>query len=91
MPSLEAKLAAAATEVQNLRQALEKEVQERRRDHDTIIAQKEQIKTLFSRIDVIESERRQAGARKWEVWLAIISGVVALLVAAGGRIFGGKP
>lgn len=91
MASLEAKLATALTEVQNLRIALSKEVEERRRDHDLIIQQREQLKTVFNLLEEIKHERRQAGARVWQVWLAVLSSVLALALAASQRILGGKP
>lgn len=54
MAAIESKLAEALTEIKNLREALTKEVEERRRDHDELIKLKEWAKTLFKRIESLE-------------------------------------
>ena len=59
MASVEAKLAESLTQTANLREALEKEVEERRRDHDKVVAQEEQIKTLFRRVEEVERRNRE--------------------------------
>lgn len=92
MASLEAKLAEVVTEAKNLRFALEKETEERRRDHDIIIKQGEQLKTLFAQLKLLQDAKAESGARTWQVWLALLTGVIAIIVAIGSKVFGGgKP
>ena len=56
MPSIDTKLAEFVNETKNLRIALEKEVEERRRDHDKIIKLEEWCKTLFNRVEDLEQQ-----------------------------------
>jgi uncharacterized protein YjcR len=90
MPSLEAKLAEALNEARNLRTALEREIQERQRDHDVIIKLGEQVKTLFKRVGELETEKKDTGARRWEVVVAFLTGVIGILVALATKFLGGK-
>lgn len=54
--ALDTKLAEFVNETKNLRIALEKEVEERRRDHDKIIKLEEWCKTLFNRVEDLEQQ-----------------------------------
>ena len=54
--AIDTKLAEFVNETKNLRIALEKEVEERRRDHDKIIKLEEWYKTLFNRVGSLESQ-----------------------------------
>lgn len=90
MASLEAKLAEVMNETRNLRSALEKEVEERRRDHDLLIKLQEQLKTLFKRVEDLENKGDQTGARRWEVVVAGLTGLIGLLVALATKFLGGK-
>ncbi len=59
MASVEAKLAEALNEIRNQREALEKEVEERRRDHDKLTQMEERMKTLFNRVGTVEDRNRE--------------------------------
>ena len=56
MPSVATQIAEALTECRNLREALSKEVEERRRDHDKIIKLEEWYKNLFNRVKALEDK-----------------------------------
>lgn len=59
MASVEAKLAESLTQTANLREALQKEVEERRRDHDLIIGMERDLKTAFNRIEKAEDRSKE--------------------------------
>ena len=93
MASLEAKLATAINEVSNLRGALEKEVEERRRDHDAIIRLERDSVTAFNRLDEykekiekIEKEKRdehhEGHSRAFQLWLAVVTAVIGAIIGA---------
>lgn len=68
MPSVLERLSEALNECRNLRLAQEKETEERRRDHDIIIEEREKIRTLFKRVEVLESaERARVDEQKQEL------------------------
>lgn len=68
MASMLERLTEALSEGRNLRLALEKETEERRRDHDTIIEHREQIRTIFKRVEILEeADRLRAQEQKAEL------------------------
>lgn len=56
MAAIETKLAEALTEIKNLRVSLDNEVQERRRDHDELVKMKEWARTLFKKVEDLETK-----------------------------------
>lgn len=58
MPSVLERLSEALNECRNLRLAQEKETEERRRDHDILIEEREKIRTLFKRVEILEAAER---------------------------------
>lgn len=84
MASLEAKLAESLNETRNLRGALEKEVEERRRDHDEIVGFREKIKTAYKRIEDLEgekkAERTEGSSRNWQLWVLILTPLISGIV-----------
>lgn len=95
--SLEPKLAELYNEVKNQREALEKEKEERRRDHDVLTRIEEWCKTLFRRVEAqekIEEERakekakegaervKEGRSRWWQVWLVVITALLGSAIGA---------
>lgn len=54
--SLDARLSEVQTEIKHFSEALEDEVQERRRDHDEIVKLREWAKTIFNKIEDLKKE-----------------------------------
>jgi hypothetical protein len=59
MASVLERLSEALNECRNLRLAQEKETEERRRDHDIIIEEREKVRTLFKRVEALETAEKQ--------------------------------
>lgn len=59
MAAIETKLAEALTEIKNIRISLTKEVEERQRDHDELVKMKEWSRTLFNKVERLESKDKE--------------------------------
>ena len=90
MASVEAKLHALMQEVTRNRESQEKEEQARSRDHDEIIKQGRDLKTVWDKVEDLEKTAVEKQRRGWEIWLAILAAVLALLTSVGSAVIAAR-
>lgn len=102
MPSFEAKLHALMEEVARNREVQQQEIKDRQADHDKVVEHGRDFKTVFNRLEEIDKKLEERRRMGWEIWLALISGFIALVVSVGSVVIiklaerspqtqGGKP
>jgi hypothetical protein len=86
MPSFEAKLYALMQEVARNREVQDAEMKERQLDHDRVVEQGRDLKTAFTKLGEFERKSEEKNRRGWELWLAVVSGLIALVVSIGSAV-----
>lgn len=86
MPSFEAKLYALMQEVARNREVQDAEMKERQLDHDRVVEQGRDLKTAFTKLGEFERKSEDKNRRGWELWLAVVSGLIALAVSIGSAV-----
>lgn len=86
MASFEAKLHALMQEVARNREIQEQESKDRQADHDKVVEHGRDLKTAFTILKELDQKIENRRRMGWEIWLAIISGIIALIVSVGSFV-----